>query len=279
MLLQRPSPTPPAPLPDRRPRVLPVLALLLACAWAGSARAEAPRLFVVDLSREQLPAPYQDVDLAGHVGRSLAAEGCQVERACRAEACLKESVATSGVPLLSFEVSYDRERYSCAVAVEVRDRAAGRLLYKESSSSPVCPAADLLDHTSKAARVACGELKRTPSAGSPPPVQLTAAPLAPAPAPRPGRALATGLIGLGVGALAAGGALLYFDGSLTGCGKNPEGQMDCLKMRHTTRIGVPLIIGGALLGGWGTYRLIGTRQRGVSVGLSPGGLLVGGRFR
>jgi hypothetical protein len=255
------------------------LSLLLAWAWSGSARAEAPRLFVVDLSREQLPAPYQDLDLAGHVGRSLTAEGCQVDRACRTEACLKESVATSGVHLLTFQVSYDRERYACAVAVEVRDRAEGRLLYKESSSSPVCPAADLLDHTSKAARVACGELKRTPPTSTPTPVQLTTAP---APAPRPaagGRALATGLIGLGVGSLTAGGALLYFEGSLSGCKPDETGKRDCPYNRRTTKYAVPLILVGALMSGWGTYRLIGVEQRGVSVSVGPQGLLVGGRFQ
>jgi hypothetical protein len=276
MLLHRHSPS---PARERRPRaVMAVLACLLAWAWAGSARAEAPRLFVVDLSREQLPAPYQDLDLAGHVGRSLTAEGCQVDRACRTEACLKESVAASGVHLLTFQVSYDRERYACAVAVEVRDRAEGRLLYKESSSSPVCPAADLLDHTSKAARVACGELKRTP-ASNPAPVQLTAPP---PPAPRPaarGRALTAGLIGLGVGSLAAGGSLLYFDGSLSGCKLDAMGKMDCPYNRRTTKYAVPLILVGALMSGWGTYRLIGAEQRGVNVSLGPRGLLVGGRFQ
>jgi hypothetical protein len=275
MLFHRHSPS---PARDRRLRgAIAALALLLAWALAGSARAETPRLFVVDLSREQLPAPYQDLDLAGHVGRSLTAEGCQVDRACRSEACLKESVAASGVHLLTFQVSYDRERYACAVAVEVRDRAEGRLLYKESSSSPVCPAADLLDHTSKAARVACGELKRTPAASTPAPVELTATPAPPS--PRAGRALAAGLIGVGVGSLAAGGALLYFDGSKSRCQLDEAGKMDCPYTRRTTKVAVPLILVGALLGGWGTYRLLGTEQRGVTVGLSPRGLLVGGRFQ
>jgi hypothetical protein len=280
MLFRRSDPSSPSPARDRRLRgAIAALALLLAWVWAGSARAEAPRLFVVDLSREQLPAPYQDLDLAGHVGRSLTAEGCQVDRACQTEACLKESAA-SGVHLLTFQVSYDRERYACAVAVEVRDRAEGRLLYKESSSSPVCPAADLLDHTSKAARVACGELKRTPAGSTPSPLELTSAtaPTAPRPAAR-GRALAAGLVGLGVGSLAAGGALLYFDGSKSRCQLDEAGKMDCPYTRRTTKVAVPLILVGALLSGWGTYRLIGTEQRGVTVGLGPQGLLVGGRFQ
>ncbi len=268
--------------PDRPARAMAAtLPLLLACAWAGIARADAPRLFVVDLSKEQLPAPYQDLDLAAHVGRSLAAEGCQVDRACRSEHCLKDSGAASGVHLLSFQVSYDRERYACAVAVEVRDRAAGRLLYKESSSSPVCPAADLLDHTSKAARVACGELKRAPAASAPPPVQLVASPASPP--PRSGRALSTAMVGLGVGSLAAGGVLLYFDGSESRCMPEPgmESKRDCLMNRHTTKYAVPLFLVGAVLGGWGTYRLLGPDQRGLSVSLSPQGkaLLVGGRFQ
>jgi hypothetical protein len=266
--------------PDRpAPAMVATLALLLACAWARIARADAPRLFVVDLSKEQLPAPYQDLDLAAHVGRSLAAEGCQVDRACRAEQCLKASGAASGVHLLSFQVNYDRERYACAVAVEVRDRAGGRLLYKESSSSPVCPAADLLDHTSKAARVACGELKRAPAASAPPPVQLMATPASPP--PRTGQALSTAMVGLGVGSLAAGGALLYFDGSDSRCMPDMEKKRDCLMTRHTTRYAVPLFLVGAVLGGWGTYRLLGAEQRAVSVSLSPQGkaLLVGGRFQ
>src|SRR5215213_6354322 len=183
-------------------------AVVLICGWSAGAAAQAPRLFVVDLSHEQLPAPLADVDLADHVGRALAAEGCQVERACRAEQCLKESVAAAGVHLLTFEVSYDRERYSCAVAVEVRDRAAGQLLYKENSSSPVCPAADLLDQTRKAARVACRELRRRPEpAPAAVAAQVTTAPPLPPRAAAVNRALPTTLVGLGVGALAAGGAL------------------------------------------------------------------------
>jgi hypothetical protein len=266
--------------PDRSARAMTAtLPLLLACAWAGIARADAPRLFVVDLSKEQLPAPYQDLDLAAHVKRSLAAEGCQVDRACRAEQCLKESATASGVHLLSFQVNYDRERYACAVAVEVRDRAGGRLLYKESSSSPVCPAADLLDHTSKAARVACGELKRAPAASALPPVQLVATPASPP--PRTGRALSTAMVGLGVGSLAAGGALLYFDGSASSCMPDLENKRDCLTTRHTTKYAIPLFLVGAVLGGWGTYRLLGPDQRGLSVSLSPHGkgLQVGGRFQ
>ena len=265
--------------PDRSARALTAtLPLLLACAWAGIARADAPRLFVVDLSKEQLPAPYQDLDLAAHVKRSLAAEGCQVDRACRAEQCLKESATASGVHLLSFQVNYDRERYACAVAVEVRDRAGGRLLYKESSSSPVCPAADLLDHTSKAARVACGELKRAPAASALPSVQLVATPASPR--PRTGRALSTAMVGLGVGSLAAGGALLYFDGSDSRCVPVDMSKV-CPWTRRTTKYAVPLFLVGAVLGGWGTYRLLGPEQRSVSVSLSPQGkgLLVGGRFQ
>jgi hypothetical protein len=266
--------------PDRSARALAAaLPLLLACAWAGIARADAPRLFVVDLSKERLPAPYQDLDLAAHVQRSLAAEGCQVDRTCRAEQCLKDSAAASGVHLLSFQVNYDRERYACAVAVEVRDRAGGRLLYKESSSSPVCPAADLLDHTSKAARVACGELKRAPAASAPSPVQLVATPASPP--PRTGRALSTAMVGLGVGSLAAGGALLYFDGSQSSCLPAMENKRDCLTIRHTTKGAIPLFLVGAVLGGWGTYRLLGPDPRGLSVSLSSQGkgLLVGGRFQ
>jgi hypothetical protein len=265
--------------PDRPGRALvAALPLLLACAWAGIARADAPRLFVVDLSKEQLPAPYQDLDLSAHVGRSLAAEGCQVDRACRSELCLKGSVAASGVHLLSFQVSYDRERYACAVEVEVRDRAAGRLLYKESSSSPVCPAADLLDHTSKAARVACNELKRAPAASAPPPMRLVAT--GASPPPRSGRALSTAMVGLGVGSVAAGGVLLYFDGSESRCMTIDMNKV-CPFARHTARYAIPLFLVGAVLGGWGTYRLLGTDQRGVSISLSPQGkaLLVGGRFQ
>jgi hypothetical protein len=271
---------PPSPLRHHRARAVPAaLALLLTWAWAGNARAQAPHLFVVDLSREQLPAPYQNLDLAGHVGRSLTAEGCQVDRACRAESCLKENGAAPGVHLLTFQVSYDRERYACAVAVEVRDRAEGRLLYKESSSSPVCPAADLLDHTSKAARVACGELKRAPPPSTPAPVELQA-PLAPT--PRTGRALPAAMIGLGIGALAAGGALLYFDGSQTGCRVGEDGKKDCLYKRETAHLAVPMFLVGALLGGWGSYRLIGHEQQSINVSLAPGRsvrLLVRGRFQ
>src|SRR5688500_9342436 len=101
--------------------------------------ADSPRLFLMDLSKGQLPAPYTDVDLASEVGRSLGAQGCRVEHSCRASDCLNERPAPAGVHLMTFEVSYDRRRYSCAVAVEVRDRAGGRVLYKENSSSPVCP--------------------------------------------------------------------------------------------------------------------------------------------
>jgi hypothetical protein len=167
---------------------------------------------------------------------------------------LKESAATSGVHLLSFQVSYDRERYACAVAVEVRDRA-GRLLYKESSSSPVCPAADLLDHTSKAARVACSELKRAPAASAPPSVQLVASPASPP--PRSGRALSTAMVGLGVGSLAAGGALLYFHGSDSGCVPGTEIKKDCLTTRHNHEVRDSAVLVGAVLSGWGTYRLLG----------------------
>ena len=89
------------------------------------------------------------------------------------------------------------------------------------------------------------------------------------------------MVGLGVGSLAAGGALLYFDGSDSSCMPGMENKRDCPTTRHTTKYAVPLFLVGAVLGGWGTYRLLGPEQRGLSVSLSPQGkgLLVGGRFQ
>ena len=205
--------------------VKPFAALALALVGAlaslpARAAADQPRLFVVDLSKDRLPAPYTDVDLASEVGRTLNTGGCQVDRACKAADCLKDSLAATGVHVMTFNVSYDRQRYSCAVAVEVRERAAGRLLYKENSSSAVCPAADLLEHTQRAARVACEELRKgEPAASTPAPpapkVQVAARTITRT--VRPSRGLPIAALGAGVGAVTAGAVLLYMDGSGTDC--------------------------------------------------------------
>ena len=203
-----------------------------------------------------------------------------MDRACRAEQCLKESVATSGVHLLTFQVNYDRERYACAVAVEVRDRAEGRLLYKESSSSPVCPAADLLDHTSKAARVACGELKRTPAASTPAPVQLNAAAPAAAAARDPGTSAGDGVgrAGRGIAGRGRRAAVLRRQRDAA-ASRHETGKRDCPCNRRTTKVrGAADSWSGALLGGWGTYRLIGVGAAGRQCRSGATGLAAGRTF-
>jgi len=241
-----------------------------------------PRLVIVDVSANPLPEPYADLDLGAELARTLEDEGCRVERTCRGRACLSSPPAPA-VHLLILEVNYDREQYSCAVAAEVRARPGGPLEYQERFSSPMCPAADVVEHSKRAARVACRELRKAPAVTLPPagPTPAAAAPARspwPAPVESPSRALPLTLTGLGAAALLGGGLLLYLDGRPTSCSRNPQGDRICTDILHTTRVAIPLVLLGAGSAGWGVWRLSRNPTRPTALGIGPDGILVSGRF-
>jgi hypothetical protein len=255
---------------------------------AASAQAVPPRLVVVDLSPESLPAPYQDVKLGVELGRALAAAGCRIERTCTSEECARGPGET-GLHVLSFDLRYDRKEFACSFSLEVRDGPGGRVEYREKASSPVCPAAEALEDSRRAARLACDELRKTVAAATP------AAPAAPGPAATPSvrsqpppaavpsdfteHALGAGLVAAGAVAMVAGGALLYLHGRPTSCARSPEGERVCTRTRHTTLLALPLLVVGVAGIGWGAWTLLSNREEGALVlGLDRQGLSLGGRF-
>jgi hypothetical protein len=266
-----------------------------------------PRLVVVDLSPETLPAPYAELNLGEELGRALEAAGCHVERTCTTEECAVPTGPAGQAHILSFDMRYDRQQFACSISLEVRDRPGGRVEYREKASSPVCPAAEALEDTKRAARLACDELRKSPArssgriATSPSPGNPTgssnvaaAAVVMPPPAPPllldtspgipehpadlyPERALQIGALAAGAAALAGGAVLLYLNGKPTSCARSPEGDRVCTRTRQTGVIAIPLLVLGAGGAGWGAWRLLSPAPD-LLVGVSGRGLSVRATF-
>ena len=269
----------------RRTPLFVFLALLTLGSAAPEVRAQpagATRLVVVDRSQAELPAPFSQVDLAAEVGREVKNEGCEVVRACRLQDCPPPDSAEASARVLSFDARYDRGEFSCAVSVEIEDPVTGRLEYREKSSSPICPAAELLANTRRAARLACAHVRslaqnRKPDRSPPPATQLvTLAPEAGTPW------LGTGLVVAGATSLAAGAVLLYLHGRPTDCVTDPSGVKDCARKTNTsTGLAIPLVLVGAGGLGWGIWDLSNRPAEppgNLVVGWSIRGLFVGGSY-
>jgi hypothetical protein len=265
------------PGPTSIPAALAAALLLLA---APAAAAPAPRLVIMDVSPRPLPVPYADLDLAAEVAHTVEGEGCRVERTCRGRDCAAGTPATPAVHVLILEVSYDLDAYSCTVGAEVRDRPGGKLVYKDRSMSPMCPAADVVEHTKRAARVACRELHKAVAVVPAAPAARPLAPSPPWPAaePPPTRALPLTVTALGAAAVLGGTLLLYLDGRPTSCSRGPQGDRICTDILQTTRVAIPLVLLGAGSAGWGVWRLSRSPARGPALGLGPGGVSASGRF-
>jgi hypothetical protein len=259
--------------------------------FASTAAAQPPRLVVVDVSPEALPAPYEGVKLGDELGRALEAAGCRVERTCNNEECARGG-AGPRPHVLSFDLRYDRKQFACSFSLEVRDGPGGRVEYREKASSPVCPAAEAIEDSRRAARVACDELRKTTVATR----TLPAGPVAPArpaaggnlrlPAPPPplasdlsARALGTGIVAAGAAAMVGGAVLLYLNGQPTSCALSPDGERVCTRTRQTSLAAVPLLVVGAAGVGWGSWKLLSLgAQGGLRFGIAGRRLAVGGRF-
>jgi hypothetical protein len=262
------------------------LGLALALLWPPAARAEAPRLVVVDLSPEGLPAPYERVKIGQELGRALEAAGCRVERTCASEDCAR--AGARGLHILSFDLRYDRKQFACSFSLEVRDAPGGRVEYREKASSPVCPAAEALEDSRRAAKVACDELRKTAAAPRPAAPSMPAAPAItvrsnPPPPPMPslaGRAVGTGIVAAGAVTMVGGAVLLYLNGQLTSCQPAPDGERVCTRARQTSLAAVPLLVVGAAGIGWGTWKLLATRDDDptMTIGIAGRGLVLGGTF-
>ena len=242
---------------------------------------------MLDLSPETLPAPYAGLNLGEELGRALVTAGCQVERTCTTEECAHGKTPPGDVHILSFDLRYDRQQFACSISLEVRDRPGGRVEYREKASSPVCPAAEALEDTRRAARVACDELRKSlaragdPSGSNPagsgtggstggstttrasdlPPSGLKLQDSSPRFADRPadftpGRVLTAAVVAAGAAALAGGALLLYLDGNPTSCARSPDGERVCTRTRQTGVAAVPLLLVGAAGVGWGTWKLL-----------------------
>jgi hypothetical protein len=271
--------------------------VLAALAGLSSANAGAqPRLVVVDVSPEALPAPYEAVKLGEELGRALEGAGCRVDRTCATEDCARNASGPSP-HVLSFDLRYDRKQFACSFSLEVRDAPGGRVEYREKASSPVCPAGEALEDSRRAARVACDELRKAaPGGGS---RSLAAARLprsgtdenlhtSPAPPPPPARGLSertigTAIVAAGAASIVGGAVLLYLNGQPTSCAESPDGERVCTRTRQTGLAAVPLLVVGAAGIGWGSWRLLGTRDgSGLLFGLAAStrtrALLLGGTF-
>ena len=273
--------------PRRCPRLFASLAILVV-GWAtpevcAQSRAQpAPaRLLVIDASETALPDPFTEVDLAAEVSREVKEEGCEVIRACRLADCPVGAGAGSSERVLRFDARYDSDQFSCAVSMEVEDPTTGHLEYRESSSSPICPAAELLENTRRAARLACAHVKSLAIAQTRPPTGPSAPELTTS-ADSPGTPwLGTGLVVAGASSLAAGAVLLYLHGRLTECMEGPGGVRDCTHKRKTTGLAIPLVLVGAGGLGWGIWDLSNRPAESGSklvVGWSIRGLVVGGTY-
>ncbi len=255
----------------------------------GSAAQAQPRLVVVDVSPEALPAPYENLKLGEELRRALEGAGCPVARTCTSEDCARGD----GLHVLSFDLRYDRKEFACSFSLEVRDGPGGRVEYREKASSPVCPAAEALDDSRRAARLACGELRKTTMGqtasaaadpGSPPPAGGSSGEPSFLHLPAvPPRALGTAIVATGAAAVVGGAILLYLHGEPTSCALSPDGEQVCTRTRQTALAAVPLLVVGAAAIGWGSWKLIGARDevsldRRVTVGIGRGGVVVGGGF-
>jgi hypothetical protein len=259
---------------------------------AAPATSHPPQLVVLDLSPEQLPAPYEDLNLGREIGRAAESSGCLVTRTCTSDECVRAAGPPAGVHLLTFEVRYDRRQFACSLSLEVRDRPGGRIEYREKASSPVCPAAQALEDIKRAARVACDELSKTlaptatakpgpaPALASSPPAPAVhaSAPAAAVVEPAAGRAFSTGLVVGGGAALLGGAVLLMINGQPTSCSSSPSGERVCTRTRQTVLPSVPLLVLGAAGAGWGAWRLLGSGAEGAVVAVGARGVTVGGRF-
>jgi hypothetical protein len=153
------------------------IATLVMAAPAARAETAEPQLVIVDLSPGPLPAPYDGLDLAADVAHTVAAESCAVHGTCRGAGCAAGLPPGPARQLVTVAISYDVQAYSCAVVVELRFGPGRPLVYVERAASPVCPAADALEHARGAARVACQELRKelaaAPHTAAPPPAPLS----------------------------------------------------------------------------------------------------------
>jgi hypothetical protein len=266
-----------------------VVALLATALVPSPARAQSPRLVVVDVSPDALPAPYEDLKLGDELGRALEGAGCRVDRTCTNEECARSGPGPRP-HVLSFDLRYDRKEFACSFSLEVRDGPGGRVEYREKASSPVCPAAEALEDSRRAARVACDELRKTTTART-----QAAAPVSPArpagggnlhvPAPLPpatdlrGRALGTGIVAAGAVVMVGGAVLLYLNGQPTSCSVSPGGEEVCTRTRQTSLAAVPLLVVGAAGVGWGTWNLLASRREpGWIFGIAGRKLVLGGAF-
>src|SRR5262245_15277536 len=88
----------------RLPALLRALSLA-ACSltfFAPAARAEAPRVVIVDAEPLQLPAPHDKTNLASELRSAVAAAGCEVVRVCRGLDCGVVPAAARDATVLSF---------------------------------------------------------------------------------------------------------------------------------------------------------------------------------
>jgi hypothetical protein len=243
--------------------------LLAACAittvlLAPAARAEVPRVVIVDAEPLQLPAPHDKTNLANELRSAVASAGCEVVRVCRGLDCGVVPAAARDATVLSFTGRYDASRFTCSLKLEVRGRGGDS---RQFSENPVCPASQLVSDARDAGRRACNELRgaktiaqgqgegREPaerSAQSTPPIDLSSTT-----APDPGfgarRWLGVGatVAGLGLGAL--GVLQLLEQGDPSQCSTSDAGDRVCTSLKRRP-LAIPLIAVGALATGVGLWQ-------------------------
>jgi hypothetical protein len=85
-------------------------------------------------------------------------------------------------------------------------------------------------------------------------------------------------VSVGAAAVVAGSVLWSLDGKPRGCSDSSNGDL-CAETWRTTKAAIPLVVGGAVIGGfggWVLYRSASGKQGSVAV--VPGGVTLTGRF-
>jgi hypothetical protein len=247
------------------------------------AGADAPKLVIIDLAPQALPAPHDRTDLAVELSHTIEAAGCVVTRICRAPDCRSPQKNEDDVHLLSYEGHYEQARFSCAVAIEVKRTPNGLVEYRDQSTNPVCPAARLIMDTREAGRRACDELRMPKTAptnsswnlsGAAPPVAAApaVAPVKPAPPrpaarPRGGGWLGPVLIAVGAGIAGFGAYQASQHGDLTHCQTSDLGERVCTHTKQRP-LAVPLLVLGAAGIGWGVWEINVRRDLDMLEGLT-----------
>ena len=270
----------------RKARVRQTLGVVLLLLLAPAARAAAPRIVVLE-----------GLDLPGHMSEFHARTREALEAVARAQG--REVVPPEGARWCSTAECF-RAAARAAGAREVVTIRGGRnesegyqleLELRHSDGEPLARQAGSCDVCSGPEMVALAEKLGRVLLSAPPPQE----PLAPAPVlvttpaaptlgvPETGRG---GALWLGVGTGAAGlvvsgvGAYLWhMNGGDADCRSNEVGGNICLSRYNTARLGIPLVVTGAVGVALGSVLVIHAfRMRHTGVAVGPSSLALVGRF-